>query len=58
METNKITKTTHICTIFIIIKSPGDNGKSQLVYLGNNDLSGYNSWKIDTSIILKQIIKQ
>ncbi len=33
METNKITKNTLICTIIIIIKSPGDSGRTLLVNL-------------------------
>ncbi len=38
METNEITKTKLISTIFINIKSPGANGLSQLVaYMYNKD---------------------
>ncbi len=33
METNKITKIMLISTIIIIIKSPGDSGRSLLVYI-------------------------
>ncbi len=33
MKTNKITKITIISTIIIIIKSPGDSGRSLLVYI-------------------------